>query len=552
MSRVVTYLGPKGYTLSKASLTPTQERQIKRDLMITPFNLMNQQNMAKGNFSLVKTSAYPVFRETESKLFVPHHYGVKMFGPPSSYQVSPGVAIDVPFVGELRDYQAPVVAKIIGDFAKTPVSGGLLEVPCGWGKTGASMGVISQMRLKTLVIVHKEFLMNQWVERIQQFLPSARVGRIQGSVVDVEEKDIVLCMLQSLVLKPYPLVIFQDFGLTIIDEVHHISSESFSNALFKIKTKHMLGLSATLDRKDGTAYVIEWFLGPVIFKGERAEKFDVLVKSYAFEDSNDEFLETMVDARGNVMYSSMVSKLGCYLPRLEYIANIIRHEFALHPTQQMLVLSTTRAFLEQLHDLLCTGGGDGGFSESELGYYVGGMKEAKLKEAESKRVILGTYAMASEGLDIKTLTSLVLATPKTDIEQSVGRILRMKHGKPLVVDIVDPHAVFIKQWKKRKAFYKKQNYNIQSITFANAFTKEEEEKTTDAAAAAKKKRKCECYQDTEEEKTKTKAKTKAKKETHKITHTETHTEIEQEPEEDEDEEEIQNMEGVSYKREKNK
>ena len=95
-----------------------------------------------------------------------------------------------------------------------------------------------------------------------------------------------------------------------------------------------------------------------------------------------------------------------------------------------------------------------------IGYYIGGMKESALKESETKKIILGTYAMAAEGLDIKTLTTLIMVAPKTDIEQSVGRILRVKHGTPVVVDIVDKHDIFQKQWKKRETFYRKNNYKI--------------------------------------------------------------------------------------------
>jgi len=88
------------------------------------------------------------------------------------------------------------------------------------------------------------------------------------------------------------------------------------------------------------------------------------------------------------------------------------------------------------------------------------MKEQALKESELKQVIIATYSMAAEALDIKTLTTLIMATPKTDIEQAVGRILREKHGSPIVVDIIDEHQPFKNQWSKRKAFYKKQNYKI--------------------------------------------------------------------------------------------
>jgi superfamily II DNA or RNA helicase len=92
------------------------------------------------------------------------------------------------------------------------------------------------------------------------------------------------------------------------------------------------------------------------------------------------------------------------------------------------------------------------------------MKEKALKETEGKKVVIATYAMAAEALDIKTLTTLIMATPKTDIEQSVGRILREKHSQPLVIDIVDSHDLFKNQWRKRKTFYRRENYKILYIT----------------------------------------------------------------------------------------
>ena len=88
------------------------------------------------------------------------------------------------------------------------------------------------------------------------------------------------------------------------------------------------------------------------------------------------------------------------------------------------------------------------------------MKEAALKLSESKKVIIATYAMASEGLDIKTLTTLIMASPKTDVCQSVGRILRVKHAAPLVIDIIDPQDLFRSQWLKRQTYYIKQRYRI--------------------------------------------------------------------------------------------
>ena len=101
---------------------------------------------------------------------------------------------------------------------------------------------------------------------------------------------------------------------------------------------------------------------------------------------------------------------------------------------------------------------------ASVGYYIGGMKEKDLKETEGKKVVIATYAMAEEALDIKTLSALIMATPRTDVTQAVGRILRVKHERPLVVDIVDSHEIFQRQWKKRRTFYTKNKYTIEQTT----------------------------------------------------------------------------------------
>jgi superfamily II DNA or RNA helicase len=128
---------------------------------------------------------------------------------------------------------------------------------------------------------------------------------------------------------------------------------------------------------------------------------------------------------------------------------------------QIMVLAQNRSILDYLHAAL----NHRGFN---CAFYVGGMKATALKQSESARIILATFAMAKEGLDIKTLTTLVLATSQTDVTQAVGRILRVKHDAPLIIDLVDPHPTFGRQWSKRKSFYKSQGYAIlqsTSVTF---------------------------------------------------------------------------------------
>jgi superfamily II DNA or RNA helicase len=334
--------------------------------------------------------------------------------------------------------------------------GGLLELYCGFGKTICALNICSRLKQKTLIIVHKEFLLNQWVERIEQFLPSVKVGRIQGQTIDIEGKDIVIGMLQSLSMKDYASTVFDSFGLTIVDEVHHISSQVFSCVLFKIVTKYMLGLSATMNRKDGTTNVIKMFLGDVVYKSVREDEFNVAVRAVYYTTEDPLFNEIVYNYRGEVQYSSMITKLCAYIPRSEFILFILKQLLAetWNTNQQIMILAHNKSLLTYLYDSIVER------KLATVGYYVGGMKEAALKESESKQVIIATYSMAAEALDIKTLTSLIMATPKTDIEQSVGRILREKSGHKMIIDIIDSHTPFRNQWAKRRSFYNKQKYKI--------------------------------------------------------------------------------------------
>jgi len=546
-----TYIGQKGYTISKDELTPKQIDQIKKDLSVKPFSPGTPMHLQKS---------FPVYRESVKKLYLPRYYGEEQFGPAKEIRVSEGQSADLTFIGTLRDYQRPVVEKFINHVTSQPSLGGLLELPCAWGKTSASLYICSQLKKKTLVIVHKEFLLNQWVERIQQFIPTARIGRIQGQTIDVENKDIVLCMLQSLVLKEYPQSVFDDFGFTIIDEVHHISSETFSTALFKIVTKYMLGLSATMNRKDGTTKVFKMFLGDVVHKVERKGEHNVEIRAVTYKSDDSDFNQTILDYKGQPQISSMISKLCAHEPRTDFIINLLKDciktdvqvpytppplaqcaccgvrkylvrntcckgpsdptakgpsdptsweqsslvkdpkgpgviKYCLDCMQSVtknveakkrpkcpncnkvlkfeqnyvenpnvkpleqchtIVLSHNLNILEYMYNRIINE------NIASVGYYIGGMHEEDMKKSEKKQVVLATYAVANEGLDIPSLNVEFLITPKTDVVQTIGRVLRAKHAyaDPIIYDIVDSHEVFQRQWAKRKSYYVKNNYSI--------------------------------------------------------------------------------------------
>jgi len=446
-----TYYGPRGYTLLKECMDADDLKLLRDELTVGAY-------VPKAP---VQPPKFPIYRECSKKIYIPRFYGTKIYGFPEESRIPPGAPVSesLVFAGEMREYQNVIVDKYIHQVTKPENcgmgGGGLLDVDPGKGKTVMALNVIARLRVKTLVVVHKSFLLNQWIERIQQFLPAARVGMIQGQILDIDDKDIVIGMLQSLSMKEYPRDMFDTFGLTVYDECHHMSAEVFCRCMMKIVTKYTLGLSGTMVRKDGLTKVFKHFLGDVVHKEKNdTTSHAVIVKGIQYKVDDAEFNLTEYDYRGNPKFSTMISKVCNYNRRSEFVLDVLQNELATNPDQQVMILAHNRSLLEYFHDAIEHR------KIATVGYYVGGMKEAALKLSESKKVIIATYAMASEGLDIKTLTTLLMASPKTDVCQSVGRILRVKHSSPLVIDIIDPQDLFRAQWLKRQTYYIKQRYRI--------------------------------------------------------------------------------------------
>ena len=465
--RVQSYLGKKGYTISKEILNKDDLEFLYKDLFLKP--------AVSGPVFCAATpdESFPVYRESSNKIYIPRFYGIKRYGlpPRCDWKLLEGTKIDVSFDKPLRDYQEKVVDTYINhvsnplyDGATVNGGGGLLSLPCGFGKTICAIKLVSIIKQKTLIVVHKEFLMNQWIERIQEFLPNATVGRIQGPIFDVKDKDIVLGMLQTLYDRDFPEGAFDEFGMCIVDEVHRISSSQFHKALLRISCPYMLGITATLERKDKMDIILNLFIGDCIYSMKRDANEEVNVRGIEFISNDYDFNENTTDFRGNTAYSIMLSKVCTFGPRLDFIIKILKDLVDENPESQILVLGHTRDAL----DYLQTSIDHKGFSTA--GKYIGGMKQSQLEESTDKQIILATYAMASEGFDHKNLSILVMISPKTDIVQSVGRILRQKHDNTIIVDIIDKHDTFQNQWNKRRVYYKKCNYKIQmnnSVKYTN-------------------------------------------------------------------------------------
>ena len=404
---------------------------------------------------------YPVFKESEEFLYLPKHYGIETFGPlkSSTREVPKTDPKFWEFVGTIRDNQKEVV----NSYLLPEPHDGVISLQTGGGKTVCALYIASQLKVPTIVLVHNTFLRDQWVERIKAFLPKARIGFVQGDQAQTEDVEFVVAMLQTVSQRDYHSKTFKPIGLVIVDECHHIATESFSNAMTKLTSKYVLGLSATLDRKDGLMHVIHWFLGPLLYKSNTADKIDegVKVEVYEFNSGDDEYDAVILNPAGVMFTSLMVNKVVEYKPRNEFLIKLLL-DVSEEKERQLLVLTDRVDHAQTLFDMLPT--------EVQETACILGRKVKAEQRAEwcaTKRILLATYQMCKEGFDVATLNTLIIATSRPDVDQIVGRILRVdktiRKIDPLIIDIVDP--AFRRQFQQRLDLYKKRNYIVEKMVF---------------------------------------------------------------------------------------
>jgi superfamily II DNA or RNA helicase len=433
-----------GYQIAKTANDPS----IKKALMVKPFSLINPHAVPR----------YPVYHEDKNNLYLPKHYGIDKFGPvPSKRDVPETDGKFWQFAGSIRPIQLPVV----NSFLLPEPHDGIISLHTGGGKTVCALYIASKLRLPTLVIVHNTFLRDQWEDRIKSFLPKARIGRVQADICDVADRDVVIVMLQTLSMKDLNGDLFRPIGLVIVDECHHIASEVFVQALPKITSKYMLGLSATPERKDKLMHVIHWFLGPLLYKSETGDSMDtkVNVEVFEYQNTDPEFNEVVLSSQGFVSVPIMVNKLAECEDRTKWLCGII--EDVCEEGRQVLVLSDRvehcKALLEGLPPAIQE-------TACILSQKVSSAKRTEF--CSDKKILIATYSMCKEGFDVPTLNTLVMATPRPDIDQIVGRILRVEKSTrtihPLIIDIVDPQ--FRRQFGQRNTLYRKRNYTVKRMS----------------------------------------------------------------------------------------
>ena len=403
--------------------------------------------------------SFKAFNIQGNDIRLPRVWGIKTFGVPSKISYKKGRDIDVNlkdgFTLDTRRCQDKAVNAIKERFSIPIEEGGgsgILQLPCGAGKTVIICYVIGAvLKRKSLVVVHTKQLATQWEERLTEFLPGIRIGHVQGGITEVDNCDVIIGMLQTLSMKELSPALFEDIDCMFIDECHIANTQTFSSVLTKYRMNYTIGLSATPNRKDKLERVIRCHLGDILFSAER-ESVHVEVDVVYTDTSN---YKEMRNQKNKVDQVSMITMLVTDHKRNKLISEIAIKNMK----DKVLLLSDRREHLSDLQSMIIGMGVD---AES-IGIYRGGMKKDELAKSEKCDIILGTYSIASIGLDIKGLNVLILATPRSEVTQSSGRILRDKTGvTKRIFDVTDKFSVFSGQYQKRLRCYRKQKFNINS------------------------------------------------------------------------------------------
>jgi superfamily II DNA or RNA helicase len=451
-------LSTNGYSISKASLKPEEIEKIKKELTMKP-----KVNFDMGNNKDAEEVVFELYRETDKRIYIPRYYGLVNYGVPKVLKLpssGAGADISVGFVGKLREAQMEPVNNFLAAARNPRKMGGIISVPCGFGKTIMSLYIACALKKKTMFISHKDFLNQQFIETVKEFAPAASIGIIKQNKVDVENKDFIIASLQSLAMRDYDSKIFEDIGFVIIDEVHHTGAQVFCRAFKKLNTPIILGLSATLNRKDGMRKVFEYYIGGSVYSVKNKEYTDVIVNIHKYYVPDIEYsaIKKMWNGKENI--AAMINNICSYKPRTEYIIAILIEILKNEPDRRVLILSERRNQLKSIEDYIV----EKNIANKDYGYYVGGMKQEQLNVSSGKQIILATFQLASEGFNVPTLNTVIFASPISDIQQSIGRILRERPEDrkytPLCIDISDEFSVFHRKTGARLRFYNNNKYKI--------------------------------------------------------------------------------------------
>lgn len=373
-----------------------------------------------------------------------------------------GMRLGLGFQGQLRDDQKKAADALINHDT------GVLAATTAFGKTVVSAWLIAMRNVNTLVLVHRQQLLEQWVERLSQFLgvPSGEIGRWGGGKKKPNGR-LDVALVQSLVRKGEVNDLVANYGQLIVDECHHVSARSFELVARRAKAKYVLGLSATVDRKDGHHPIVFMQCGPVRYKVDarlaaqsRPFGHQVIVRPTAFKAMGES------DSDRRMEFQRLSSGLIESDIRNAMICNDVLA--AVKAGKSPLVLTERTSHLEVLHSLLRP-------VVANVITLQGAMGKRQLQEqlerlagipADVDRVVLATGKFVGEGFDDPRLDALFVTMPvswRGTVAQYAGRLHRLYEGKKdvQIYDYADLDVPMLsRMFDKRCAGYEAVGYTI--------------------------------------------------------------------------------------------
>jgi superfamily II DNA or RNA helicase len=444
--------------IDRSLLNPRQVDVIKQDL------LLRQKGGEKYGFG--PGQDVRLYREVANWIEVPRQYAVfelpSVIGKIDDATVE-GEPLDITFTKPLREMQEPLVEDFLSKLGQGKHRyGGIFSAKCGTGKTVMALKFLEQIGRPAIVLVHANFLMAQWRQAIKMFtdIDSDEIGLIQQDKCEWKGKKIVLAMVESLVgEREYPQEMFEHFGVLIADEVHRHGAAQWSRAIAMFPARLRIGLSATPRRGDGLWDVLRWHVGDVLTESKKGGDANVYVvpTGIALDESTYRTRNAEINL-GRLL--TVLSKIGS---RNDLITHHILKAVAagrrvLVLSERLKHLDTLKAMVEFLWE--------GSPSALNIGRYVGGMKESEIEVSKTCNLLFGTVQYAKEGLDDPSLDTLFLTTPKSDVEQAVGRILRRDADKkpPFVIDFIDNKTgPCIGFYKRRRKQYEHLGFEVTEL-----------------------------------------------------------------------------------------
>lgn len=372
------------------------------------------------------------FRQQGKDILVPFHWGSTYFGNdrrPERKQCNP---ISVSFAGVLRDEQISFQKETLKVMNKRGSC--LLAVYPGGGKTITSLSIASRIGLKTFILVNKLVLIKQWLETIH----SAFGGRARVQVLYTKTKVDPLAHFYIMNAINVPKREFEEYenmriGFVIVDECHLMMTRIFSQALTFFRPRYLLGLSATPFRPDGYNVFLDLYFGKEKVVRKLFRKHRVLMMESGFS------IESKTDNQGGLLWSSVIESQTNNEKRNQLIVDMCIR-FA---TRNILILSKRIAQIDILYDSL-----------SREGQHVTMIREGDGDFDRTARILIATYQKVGTGFSHNKLDMLILATDAEEyFLQYLGRVFRTPDVNPIVIDIVDKHAVLRKHFQSRKRVY---------------------------------------------------------------------------------------------------